>query len=654
MNFSLRLKLIFLTTFLVTVMMTTITYFFTIRDLESKRNNVEVQTQRLARNIATMQLVDRLDWSIYQNYISQLTNVNDDIVYIAIFDERQSLRAHSLNLDLIDIDPVEPLPSRTTADIVKRLTQGGIASESQRDIRSQTVNIQSGDRVLGSVQVGFSLIEINNIVQRDIVRNVLMAFLFLMLFGTIAVILSGRLTKPLVRLSGAMREVESGNLDLEVVVENRDEIGQLAMTFNEMVAGFRERRIIEKLGRELGATFQLDRLSILVRERVKSAIGASGARLFLRDRNKTGEFHEISQDERESETISLNIKARKILLDRSDGISIEEASEDVKAVIGHVLSNTGGMIIPMLVKSELFGLLIFEMAAESSRISQRKRHFASILANQAALALENSLLYDDLREQERMRHELTLARAVQQKLLPGTLPRFPGFQIEGMCLPATEIGGDYYDIFNIDNRHVGLVIADVSGKGASAAFYMAEIKGMMTSMVQVYREPKKLLVELNRNLYQNIDRNVFASMVYGVLDVKTKIFKFARAGHNSLVFIDSKGECDLLTPPGIGLGLDSGETFEEKLEESHLSLNEGDSFLLYTDGLTEAMNEKWETYGEDRLVQSICNGCLSQVKDMPGHILNEIKKHVNGHDQHDDLTMVFVKATEVITAPVET
>ncbi|MFQ5798304.1 MAG: HAMP domain-containing protein, partial [Bacteroidota bacterium] len=328
MKLTLRTKLIMLSTLLVTIIMGNVTYFFTIRELHSKREAVELQIERIARNIATMQLLDRQDWSVYQNYISQLMAFNDDIIYIGIYDDRQSLRAHTLNLGHLDIDRNRPLTRRVQADIVRRLDRGAIADESREDLRTHTVNIRFGDRILGSVHVGFSLIEINRDLRQGIVRNVVIAVVFFFIFSFLSTLLSRRLTGPLERLNKAMGAIAGGDLEQRVEVESGDEIGQLAQTFNVMVKGLRERRIIESLGHELSATFQLERLARLVRDRLSGAIGAARARLYLCQRDKVDLFCEvISRDEngQPSDPIRLDEQAKSYLLQGSGAFMLEAA-----------------------------------------------------------------------------------------------------------------------------------------------------------------------------------------------------------------------------------------------------------------------------------------------------------------------------------------
>lgn len=625
--------------------MADVTYFFTIRQLRDKRAAFELQMRRIAENIATMNLLDQQKWRDYQDYISRLMAFNDDIVYIAVFDDRNWLRAHTLNTNLVEIDPTKPFTRRKQADLVRRLDRGLISEESQDDLRVQRVNIQSGARVLGSVHVGFSLIEINDELQSRVTRNVAMALFLIALYSVISTLLSRRLTRPLERLSQAMASISKGDLDQQVTVENRDEIGQLALTFNQMVEGLRERDILEKLGRELSQTFQLERLANLIQNRLSEAIGACHARLYLHDKRETNVFFEFVADNEtpgSEQRLLLDPQTRGFFKDQADGVYFLSAPQHVRASFEKVQMQPQDIITPMSVKKQLFGFLIFSMNEKSDNWQEKHLHFAAVLASQAAMALENALLYEELREQERAKRELEIAREVQIKLLPDTMPEFPGFEFDGVCEPALEVGGDYFDFFPIDNNRLGIVIADVSGKGTSASFYMAEIKGMMSTLVSIYESPKRLLEALNKRLFNSLDRKVFATMIYGILDVSRRTFTFVRAGHDSLLYLSANGECELITPAGIGLGLDSGDLFANNLEELVLPIKKGDSLLLFTDGITESMNHERELFGEERLLSSLCGNGSRGAACIKQTIFAEIETFVGEAQQHDDLTMVVV------------
>ena len=329
-----------------------------------------------------------------------------------------------------------------------------------------------------------------------------------------------------------------------------------------------------------------------------------------------------------------------------EGFLINSAPQNVQNKMFLLELNLSELIIPMFVKGKIFGFISFRRHEDSPEFDDKQRHFASILANQAALALENATLYDGLREQERLKRELEIARDIQKSLLPATMPSVNGFQLDGVCIPADEVGGDYFDIFQIDQNRTGIAIADVSGKGTSASFYMAEIKGMMSIMAPVYSSPKSLLIELNRKLFGKPDRKVFATMIYGIVDHKAKIFVFARAGHNSLLVFRGDEEYEVLTPAGLGLGLTCEEKFNPKLEEKKINLGPGDTVLLYTDGITETMNKHKDMFGEDRLIKVFSSNSRFDPVSIRDIILKSVEEFAAGAKQHDDLTMVMCRCKE--------
>jgi serine phosphatase RsbU (regulator of sigma subunit)/HAMP domain-containing protein len=626
--------------------MVNVTYFFTIRELSGKREAVESQIRSIAENIATMQLLDRQDWGVYQNYISQLSAFNNDIIYIAIFDDRGILRAHTLNLNLVDIEISNP-SRRMQAEIVRKLERSEIVAENQDDLKTQQVDILIGERIIGSVHVGFSLVQINEELKSGIRLNVALGLFFLILFSAASIFISGRLTKPIEKLSSAMSQVVAGNLEHKIEIQTRDEIGHLASNFNDMLEGLREKKIIENLGAELSSTFRLADLAKIVRERICSAIGAHRARLYIKNKELSAIFEEITvakEDKQKFPPLEIDTEVRKYILQKPTGFMVRSCPDVVLRALKHDQTGEAGMIIPMMIKEELFGLLFFALSRKKERFTAQQQQFAAFLANQAALALENALLYEGVREQERMMRELEIAKEVQQNLLPKNMPQIAGFEIDGICKAAQEVGGDYFDFFTLDDNYLGIVIADVSGKGTSASFYMAEIKGMMLQLTSRKLSPSQLLIEVNKQLYSHLDRRMFVTMIYGVLEISTKKLIFSRAGHNALLYIKKNGYYQFLTPPGIGLGLDSGDLFDRKINEMTLELNNQDMLIFYTDGITDAMNDKQEEFGEDRLLECIQNHKNQLVKIQKEKLMQSIEMFMNASPQHDDITMVIVKS----------
>ena len=249
-------------------------------------------------------------------------------------------------------------------------------------------------------------------------------------------------------------------------------------------------------------------------------------------------------------------------------------------------------------------------------------------------------------EKERLEEELRIARTIQMSLLPKDRINVPGLSIAALCLPANEVGGDYYDFIPLSDGRLAILIADVSGKGTSAALYMAELKGLSLSLSRMYDSPRLLLIEANKILAANLDSRSFITMVYAVIDVKNKKMTYARAGHNPILQLSANGvrpRAQVLAPDGMGLALDRGSQFEKILEEESIPLVSGDLFLFFTDGVTEAMNDRSELFGDDRLRGILEENAELPMEELREKVVDEVFNFAGGAVQHDDMTMVLVK-----------
>jgi sigma-B regulation protein RsbU (phosphoserine phosphatase) len=247
-------------------------------------------------------------------------------------------------------------------------------------------------------------------------------------------------------------------------------------------------------------------------------------------------------------------------------------------------------------------------------------------------------------ERERMKKELEIARNVQIGLLPKKNPTINGFDIGGICLPAKEVGGDYFDFVTLGPQKLGIAIGDVSGKGVPAAIYMTLTKGILQSHADETVSPRLVLNKVNKLLYRNIEKNSFVSMFYAVLDGAEKTLTFARAGHNPGIMISQKdGSNQDLNTDGIALGLEEGIVFNQMLKEQTIKLSSGDTLVFYTDGFTEAMNLVQEEYGEERFVNLISSNRTLSAQDLIKILVKSINDFSREAPQHDDMTVVVIK-----------
>ena len=235
--------------------------------------------------------------------------------------------------------------------------------------------------------------------------------------------------------------------------------------------------------------------------------------------------------------------------------------------------------------------------------------------------------------------DLNQANQIQFHLLPDKIPRMKDLDIWVIYQSSKEVGGDYYDFITVDPEHLGIVVADVSGKGVPAAMVMAMTRAFLRLLAKRERSPKQVLERLNKYLARDIQGIMFVTMVYMILNIFTKEMVLCNAGHNPLLR-KNRTSLQILNPPGIALGLDKGSVFNSILEEEVIQLQPGDRILVYTDGVTEAMNEKQEEFGEAPLVEMLQEYYLESSRKFLNRLMKRIRKHQGKAEQHDDITIL--------------
>jgi serine phosphatase RsbU (regulator of sigma subunit) len=276
------------------------------------------------------------------------------------------------------------------------------------------------------------------------------------------------------------------------------------------------------------------------------------------------------------------------------------------------------------------------------QLGQLSASFNDMTARIQALVAEQD-------EKRRLEEELRIAREIQMSLLPRDAAlQAPGLSMAALCAPAREVGGDYYDVLPLDDGRVGLLIADVSGKGTSAALYMAELKGLMLSLSRIHSSPRELLIDANRIIARHLDSRSFITMTYAVVDTAGRTLTCARAGHTPFIRVrveDGVPRSEVFVPDGmvLGLNLDGGRRFERCLEELTIPLVPGDLFFFFTDGISEAMDAGGACFGESRLAAFLEAHADRQPAELRDRLIAEVGAFVLDQPQHDDITMVIVK-----------
>jgi serine phosphatase RsbU (regulator of sigma subunit) len=263
-------------------------------------------------------------------------------------------------------------------------------------------------------------------------------------------------------------------------------------------------------------------------------------------------------------------------------------------------------------------------------------------ADYASVAMENSKLLEQSIEKERLEKELDVAREVQRKILPRTNPQYSGLDVYATFIPAFEVGGDYYDFFEISQNKLGFVIADVSGKGITAAFIMAEVKGIFESLSKTSLSPKQILISANQILKRTLDRKSFVSAAFGLIDLNERKLFIARAGHCPILLIRN-GISQDVKPSGLGLGLDYSNYFASTLEEVKLDLQKDDVLVLFTDGITEAKDSQKEDFGEVNFERVLTENSHLTAEQITNQVIKSVTLFSKNTTQHDDITLVIFK-----------
>jgi sigma-B regulation protein RsbU (phosphoserine phosphatase) len=267
----------------------------------------------------------------------------------------------------------------------------------------------------------------------------------------------------------------------------------------------------------------------------------------------------------------------------------------------------------------------------------------SAFSDNIRIALENARLMRESIEKERLRRELLVAKEIQQKLLPVDLPEAEGYTLAAYSLPATEVGGDYYDVIELKSGKKCVLIGDVSGKGISAAFYMAQLKGIVMSARTECDSPAELLSKINSVLFGKIDRQVFVTMCAVSIEDDSGKINFARAGHMPLIeFNGSLVEKHI--PGGAGIGIMKPKMFDSALQEKEIILEPGATAFIFTDGVNELRNELNKELGMDRLIEIISENNCNSAMEIISHIKQKLDEFAHENSvQHDDITMAVIK-----------
>src|SRR5438270_10709521 len=313
---------------------------------------------------------------------------------------------------------------------------------------------------------------------------------------------------------------------------------------------------------------------------------------------------------------------------------------------GTSLGAASVMVTPLLYGKQNMGVLAFGNGPSSPSFTQSDFVVFKSIAEQSAFALYNAIIYSEANEKKRLDHDLEIARDIQRILLPSEAPVIPGFEISGINIPARHVSGDYFDYLRVDDEKLGVAIADVSGKGVPASIIMAICRSVLRSQAAGNPSPADVLQKVNRQLYPDIKEDMFISMAYLVLDHARNGVALARAGHDAPLLYKQKSQtiAPLKTPGMVG-GIDSGDVVDRLTTDVVVGLERDDCLVLYTDGVTEALDTDGNEFGVERTIQSVRASADNGAQAIIARLIDDLRNFVGSHPQNDDITLIAIRKT---------
>lgn len=297
------------------------------------------------------------------------------------------------------------------------------------------------------------------------------------------------------------------------------------------------------------------------------------------------------------------------------------------------------MVAPIISNTEVIGVFDLE-SDELDAYSEDDLEVLMLLASQVAIIIEKVMLHEQLIEKKRLEGQLEVARQVQLQLLPAKDPQLDGYDISAYNFPTEEVSGDYYDWVKIYDDQIGLVIADVSGKGVPAALLMAFLRASLRAATHIGYSPHISMAKVNYLLWESIERNQFVTAFYGILDVTNKTLTYTNAGHNPPLLLDKDGNSKFIERGSLPLGMFK----DTRYHEYYLTTESGEVLVLYTDGATEAQSPQGEEFGRDRLAEAVKANRQLGARDLIAAVQQEVVEWTGGVGAGDDVTFFVIKA----------
>jgi serine phosphatase RsbU (regulator of sigma subunit)/pSer/pThr/pTyr-binding forkhead associated (FHA) protein len=420
----------------------------------------------------------------------------------------------------------------------------------------------------------------------------------------------------------------------------------------------RSLNLLLEVGRSLQAGLTLDEVLNTVVDACLKVTGTERGFIFLRDpkgelalrvgRDKQkralgpADFQGSMSVVREVVQGSQDILVTNTLADERVGQRASVVAAELRTIIGLALrrlptvgslESTMSGFVP-----EALGAIYLDSRLTSQPFSDTDRQVLRSLALEAAGVIENARLFTAARDKERLDQELAIARDIQQALLPKRFRTYDAFQVAGINIPSQQVGGDYYDLIEVPGERYAFVVADVCGKGISAALLTSTLQGALAAMVELGQPASAVARQLNRYICRHAGVKKFATFFCGVLEPGGQ-FDYVNAGHVPALWVPRTGEATPLKAESLPLGLFDEDNYPAR----SLAFHPGDTLVLYTDGFLDSANPAGEFYGLERLVKAVQGFRANAAEELADAILGDVREFARGTPPSDDMTLLVVR-----------
>ena len=423
------------------------------------------------------------------------------------------------------------------------------------------------------------------------------------------------------------------------------EVNRLQEENKKLRLAVEELSVLNEIATAITSTQSIDKIvDLIVRKCVKHIKVEQGVVMLLDEKDTQNPFHTMIRKQDSSSNLlpfRLDTQLSGWMLMNKAPLLINDFQsdkrfstvKDVEFPIKSLLS------VPMQMKGKMIGLVTVFNKHGAGGFTINDQRLLGIIAAQSAHVVENARLYQNEQDLIKLQEEMRLAYEIQVDLLPKAQPKVPGYSIAGKSIPAKDVGGDYFDFIDLEENRFTFCLGDITGKGMPAAILMANLQASLRGQA-ISGKPCKQCVEFTSDLlFYNTAPNKFATLFYAVLDKSKDEITYCNAGHNNPILISENNE---ISRPDVG-GLIVGIAPSVKYEEAKLKLKKNDLLVIFSDGITEAMNKDEEEFEESRLLELIKNNKNKKSEELIEIIFKEVNSFAKGQPQSDDMTMVVLR-----------